>query len=59
MVSETAALREQTLKGLVSLPGKPGNTGGRHDPTLTLRVPVGIRPDKYIVSCEACFAWYR
>ena len=25
---------------------------------LTPRVPMGIRPDKYIVSFEACFAWY-
>ena len=46
-------------KGLVSLPGKPGkNAGGGHEPTLTLRVPMGIRPEMYILSFEACFAWH-
>ena len=43
-------------KGLVSFPGKPGNPGGRHDPTLTRRVPMGIRPEMYILSFEACSA---
>ena len=32
-------------KGLVRLPGKPGNAGGRHDLTLTPRVPMEIRPE--------------
>ena len=57
MVSEPVAPQEQALKGL-SLPGKPGNAGGRHDPTLTLRVPMGIRPEKYIVSFEVCSALF-
>ena len=42
MVSEPVAPQEQALKGLVSLPGKPGkNAGGKHASTLTPRVPVG------------------
>ena len=58
MVSKTVALREQALKGSISLPGKPGNAGGRHDLTLTPSVPMGIRPDKYSVSFEACSALF-
>lgn len=38
------------LKGVVSLPRKPGNAGVNHDPTLTLRVPLGIGPEMYILA---------
>ena len=41
MVSETVALHEQVLKESSKSHWKARNAGGRHDPTLILRLPVG------------------
>ena len=59
MVSETVALQEQALKEASKSHWKTRKRRWQARPDTNTKASLWeIRPDKYIVSFEACFAFY-